>query len=133
LNIFFLASILAVSAADGLPMDNAVAEIALRATIESIHSGRVTAICYPNSLYRDDEDCDVSEARIRRLDLRKLTDFDISQCAVKSRPKKCAEFLFDRGRGDGGVINLEVEIGGAELRTAADVKAIRISQFVKPR
>jgi hypothetical protein len=109
------------------------AETALGAVTDAVASGKVIPLYLPNSLYREGEDSDVSEARIRRFDLGKLVYFRVSRCAERWRRNKCAEFLFDHGRGDRGVENIEVEIGGSALRTAADVKAIRISQFVLPQ
>ena len=102
-------------------------------------SGKVEVDCYPNSLYRDDEPCGASEATIRRLDPDKLRYFDIKPCTIFRMPParpwrtKCIRLGFDRGRGDGGITTLELAIGRAGLRTAADIKAIKLSQEIASR
>ena len=113
----------------GAPPDIAAAETALRAAVAAIDSGKVDVVCYPNSLYREDEPCDAPEVNIRALDLRRLVRFEVASCASKGPQSRCAEFLFDRGRGDGGITNLELATDSVAVRTADDIKAIRITQW----
>jgi len=126
---FVTASLVLAAPLQSAPPDKVAAEIALRAAVAAINSGKVKVVCYPNSLYREDEPCDTPEASIRALDLRRLVLFDVSTCGVKGRQTRCAEFLFDRGRGDGGVTNLELATDSVAVQTARDIKAIRITQW----
>jgi hypothetical protein len=110
-------------------MEKARAEVALRAAIDALDMRKLTVNCWPNSLYREDEPCGAAEATIRRLDLRKLVHFELARCTLDP-PKKCAILVFDRGRGDGGVTGLELTTVSGRVQTAADVKAIAITQWI---
>ncbi|MBS0478159.1 MAG: hypothetical protein JSR79_02530 [Proteobacteria bacterium] len=111
------------------------AQVALRAAITAVDTRKMAIDWSPNSLYRVNEPTDPQSVykTFRELDVRKLVRFEITRCNQSRRRTKCAELVFDRGLGDGGVTVLEVATATGNVRAPADVRALSMMQFIAPR